>query len=98
MKSNGLVVLILIYIAFFGIKIDMGIVNENSGMSKCKPIDAPVLKSPPAVPVIDKVDLENKDYVIRILIKHIKNQNTYITDSNIQASKLYNTYTKCAIE
>ena len=40
MKSNGLLLMILTYIAFFGIRIDIGDTNTTN---KCKQIEAPVL-------------------------------------------------------
>lgn len=98
MKNNGLLLLALAYVALFGLKVDVGEHHQIGPMSQCKPIDIPVLTAPPVIPVIDKDNLENKDFVIRTLIKHIRSQNEYINTSNKQASRIYNTYVECAIE
>ena len=86
--------MILTYIAFFGIRIDIGDTNTTN---KCKQIEAPVLLSPVNVPVIDKSNIENKEYVIKVLIKHIKDQNNYINKTNIQTTEIYNSYKSCVI-
>lgn len=98
MKNNGILLLILAYIAFFGIRVDVGDALAPSPLAACKPIAAPVITSPPNIPDMDTGSLENKDYVIRVLIKHIKNQNMYITTSNVQTSRIYNTYTECVVK
>lgn len=98
MNVNPLLIMVLIYIAFFGIniKLDEG-APEVTNLSKCKPIPAPTLQVPPTLPIIDKANLENKDYIIRLLIKHAREQNVFIDGSNKEVTKIYNAYTECVV-
>ena len=98
MNANPLVLLMLAYIAFFGVSVNLKEDTHVPAMAKCKPIPAPTLQTPPTIPIIDKANLENKDYVIRVLIKHIQKQNTFIDNSNKEVTKIYNSYTSCTVK
>lgn len=98
MNVNPLVLLIFGYIAFFGVSVNLKGETSTAPMSQCKPIPAPILQTPPTIPIIDKDKLENKDYVIRVLIKHIQKQNTFIDGSNKEVTKIYNSYTACVVK
>lgn len=98
MNVNPLLIMVLAYIAFFGVSVNLTGTPETTTMSQCKPIPAPVLQTPPTVPIIDKANLENKEYVIRVLIKHIREQNLFIDSTNKEVSKIYNSYTACAVK
>ena len=95
MKTNGILIALLLYICFFGVKVNFDAKALTAPVSNCKTIDVPKLGAPPAMPVIDKEYLDDKSYIIRILINHINVLNKYAEDNASQANLVYNAYTKC---
>lgn len=97
-KSSGIIFAMFIYLAVFGIKVDVLNGDLNPSTSKCKPIPSPVVQAPPGMPAIDKIYLDDKSYVIRVLVAHINALNKHIADSTTQTAEIYNTYTKCVVQ
>lgn len=98
MKTNGILIALLLYICFFGVKVNFDTKALTAPVTSCKTIDVPKLGTPPAMPVIDKEYLDDKSYIIRVLINHINVLNKYAADNASQANLVYNAYTKCITE
>lgn len=98
MKTNGILIALLLYISFFGVKVNFDTEALTIPASNCKTIDVPKLGTPPIMPVIDKEHLSDKSYIIRVLISHINDLNKYAADNASQANLVYNAYTKCITE
>ena len=97
MNTNPLMLLVLTYIAFFGVPINISNPVAEPALNKCEAIPAPVVQPALSLPVIDKVNLENKDYVIRTLINHIREQNEHNAVANKEVNKVYNAYLDCVV-
>ena len=97
-KSGGLMVAMFIYLVVFGIKVDVLSGDLNPSTSQCKPIPSPIVQAAPSLPAIDKTYLDDKSYVIRVLVNHINTLNKHIADSTKQTAEIYNTYTKCVAQ
>lgn len=98
MKTNGLLVGMFLYVLIFGIKVDTVRGSTEPVVSKCKPIPAPIIEAPPSIPTIEKDYLDDKTYVIRVLVNHINSLNKHIADTSKQTTEIYNTYTKCVVK
>ena len=98
MKTNGIIIALLLYISFFGVKVNFDTEALTVSASNCKAIEVPKLGAPPVMPVIDKEHLGDKSYIIRVLINHINDLNKYATDNASQANLVYNAYTNCITE
>lgn len=94
MKTNGMLAALILYMVVFGIKVDTG---QSATATHCKPIAAPLMEPTPAIPLIGKEHINDKTYVVRVLVNHINLLNKQIAARDKQTSDIYNTYTKCVV-
>ena len=94
MKNNGMVIVLLAYLAIFGIKVDKGAL-EPIRPKDCIKLVAPTTVNKDPLPNISKENRDNKDYVIKVLIRHISNQNDKLDLADKKIQDMYKTYNKC---
>lgn len=94
-KSNGLLIGILLYIVMFGLNVNLGDTHNSVRDPSCVVIEASVIDPPPTMPIIQKEYLDNKTYVIRVLINHINALNRHIAISNKNTNNTVDKYNKC---
>lgn len=94
-KSNGLLIAILVYLMIFGVKINIGGSTSLARNPDCIPIEASIIDPAPTLPIIPKEHLSNKTYVIKVLINHINALNAYIETSNKSSNNVLNKYNEC---
>lgn len=95
MKNNGMLIVLLIYLAIFGVSVKPHPVEYKGIAVNCPKLKEPIIIAPKNIPIIDKSTLANKDYVVRVLVSHIKLQNEQIINANKQLSVMHATYTNC---
>lgn len=96
MKSNTMIMMILMYLAVFGIQVKNDPLLGSQVIPMCAKIKTTPVTAPATIPIINENMLANKDYVIRVLIKHIKSQNEHIKTSNDRINNIINAYNKCS--
>ena len=93
MKNNSIIVILLLYLAIFGISIKES--NHTNNENTCEVIMQPKILQPKPLPNVSKEHIDNKEYIIRMLIKHINSQNEHITTTNKQLNEIYQSYMSC---
>lgn len=88
--------MLLMYLATFGVQVKNDPLLGSRVTTNCAKLKIMPIRAPNTIPIIDKGMLENKDYVIRVLIKHIKSQNEHIIESNDRITNITGVYNKCS--
>lgn len=83
------------YVIIFGLKVNLGGSSNHPLDPSCIPIVTSVIDPPPTLPLIQKEHLDNRTYVIKVLINHINALNLYIESSNKNSNDAVDKYNKC---
>lgn len=91
---NGIIFIFFIYVVVFGIKVNIGEDTVITNRVNCKPVKV-IVSKPPQMPIFKKENLNDKNYVIRILVNHITTLNDYIVKTNKDMNLSIIEYDKC---
>ena len=97
-KSNGLLIAVMLYVIAFGLDVNLGESSSVTRNPNCVTIASSVIDPPPTMPLIQKEHLDDKTYVIKVLINHINALNRHIMASSKSANDVVDKYNKCVGE
>lgn len=87
--------MVVMYLSVFGITVKMDNKATSQLTNKCSVLKTPTLQSSVNFPIIEKEMMEDKEYVIRVLIKHIRDQNKQMVLNNSKINEVFVEYAKC---